>query len=143
STFCSTVESLSGRKLHRSAQARSPRRRSTLAGCTDSLGMRQAPARIQSSAIASRRRCAGSTPLAARSGVALTAVAPAGSCIAGSLWTHGAGLRRDPLALREAKPDRHLAREGLGVAGRWSTADPREGAGVGNAYGTNQYVEVA
>src|ERR1035437_8804719 len=64
SIFSSTVLSLSGRKLQRRAHACSPRRRSTLAGCTDSGGIRQGSAPIHSRATASRRSCAGSTPSA-------------------------------------------------------------------------------
>src|ERR1019366_295771 len=45
--FSSTVESLSGRKLHLSAHACSPSRRSMLAGCTDSPGIRHAAAAHQ------------------------------------------------------------------------------------------------
>ena len=62
--LASTVESPSGRKLQRSAHAGACRsRRSTLAGCTDSPGIRHGPATIQPCAIASRRRWEGSTPL--------------------------------------------------------------------------------
>ena len=79
--FSSTVESLSGRKLQRSAQANSPRRRSRLAGWIASVGMRQSPASIHSRLTASRSRWEASTPAPVEKSTALGSVAERGAVL--------------------------------------------------------------